>query len=116
MLFAQYIELTDDFKNGIVKQLRILLADKSRFAAVKGTRRDGNRTVMRRAVYSPCEPCKDDPKRPPVWQLKAEKIVHDQTEQEITYRDAFLEFFGVPVAYSPYFSTQTLPFIGAAAS
>ena len=104
VLFAEYIELTDDFKNGIVRELRILLADKSRFAAAEGTRRDGNRTVMRRAVYSPCEPCKDEPSRALVWQLKAEKIVHDQSDQEITYRNAFLELFGVPVAYSPYFS------------
>lgn len=104
VLFAEYIELTDEFKNGVVRKLRILLTDKSRFAAAQGARRDGNRTVMRHAVFSPCEPCKEDPSRAPLWQLKAEKIVHDQDAQEITYRNAFLELFGVPVAYTPYFS------------
>ncbi|HAA93787.1 MAG TPA: LPS-assembly protein LptD, partial [Rhodospirillaceae bacterium] len=104
VLFAEYIELTNEFKNGVIRELRILLTDKSRFAAAEGSRRDGNRTVMRRAVFSPCEPCKEDPSRAPLWQLKAEKIVHDQQEQEVSYRNAFLELFGVPVAYTPFFS------------
>jgi LPS-assembly protein len=104
VIFAEYVELTDEFKNGVVKQLRILLKDESRFAANEAIRRDANRTIMKQAVYSPCKPCKDDPSKPPLWQLKAEKIVHDQEEQEITYQNAFLELFGVPVAYTPYFS------------
>ena len=104
VLFAEFIELRDQFKNGVIKEMRILLTDKSRFAAREGSRQDGDRMVMKRAVFSPCEICKKDPQRAPLWQLKAGQIVHHQTDQEITYRNAFLEFYGVPIAYTPYFS------------
>ncbi|HYB09461.1 MAG TPA: LPS assembly protein LptD, partial [Alphaproteobacteria bacterium] len=55
-------------------------------------------------VYSLCELCKDDPDRPPLWQLKGQRIIHNEDEHEIYFEDATLEMFGVPVAYSPYFS------------
>lgn len=104
VLFADYLELTDNFKNGTVRQLRILLADKSRFSAANGRRMDGNLTVMNKAAFSPCKPCKRDPSRPPLWQLTARRIEHDQEDKEIRYRDAFLEVFGFPVFYAPYLS------------
>ena len=33
VIFAEYVELRDEFKNGIVKEIRIILNDDSRFAA-----------------------------------------------------------------------------------
>jgi len=104
VLFADYVELNDNLKNGTVKQLRILLADESRFSAANAKRKDGNLTVMNKAAFSPCKPCKKDPSRPPLWQLTARRIDHDQKDQEIRYRDAFLEFYGIPILYSPYLS------------
>ena len=59
---------------------------------------------MRRAVYSPCKLCEEDPDAPPLWQLKAERVEHDQEAREIRYRDVYLEMWGYPVAYSPYLS------------
>ncbi len=103
-LFADYVELTDDMRNGVIEQIRILLADDSRFAAVKGRRKDGTRTTLTRAVYSPCKVCEDDPERAPLWQLKATTILHDKTAREIRYQNARLELYGVPIAYSPFFS------------
>ena len=104
VVFADFVELTDEFKNGLVKRLGVLLTDDSRFAAIRAQRRDGNLTVMDKAVYSPCLPCKKNPNKPPIWQLKAERVEHDQKRREIRYRNAFLEMHGVPVAYVPYFS------------
>jgi LPS-assembly protein len=104
VMFAEFVQLNDAMKNGVVKQLRLLLTDDSRLAAVEARRRDGNLTVMKRAVYSPCKICKEDPDRPPVWQIKAQTVEHDQERQEIRYHNAFMEMFGIPVAYVPYFS------------
>jgi LPS-assembly protein len=55
-------------------------------------------------VYTACAPCKDDPKKPPLWQVKAARIIHDQKEHMIYFEDASLEFFGKPLAWLPYFS------------
>ncbi len=104
VLFAEFVELTDKMKNGVVKQIRLLLNDDSRFAANNARRLDGNRTLMRKAIYSPCKSCEEDPERPLVWQLKANRVEHDQAAREIRYRDVFLEMWGVPVAYTPYLS------------
>jgi LPS-assembly protein len=103
-VFADYVELTDSMREGVIESIRVLLADNSRFAASSARRLDGNRTTMNKAVYSPCEICRTDPTRPPLWQLKANKIVHDKAAQEIRYRDAWMEIYGYPVVYTPYFA------------
>ena len=104
VFFAERIELSDQLKNGFIRGFRALLADDSRMAANSARRVDGNRTEMTRAVYSPCKICDDDTERPPLWRIRASKVVHDQAAQTIDYRNARLEFFGFPVAYTPYFS------------
>ncbi len=101
--FAEYIELSDDMRDGFIRDVGVLMADKTRIAAASGSRREGRVTVFRKAVFSPCELCREDPSRPPLWQLKADEVIHDQEEHSLTYRNARLEFFGVPVAYTPYF-------------
>ena len=60
--------------------------------------------MFQNGVYTACEPCNDDPKKPPLWQVKAARIIHDQTEKMMYFEDARLEFFGVPIAYFPYMS------------
>jgi LPS-assembly protein len=102
-LYADRVTLSGDLRTGIAQQLRARLTDDSLFAAAEGRRIEGTRTELDRAVYSPCPLCPDSDS-PPLWQLTAQRIVHDQEAQQITYRNAFLEFFGVPVAYTPYLS------------
>lgn len=103
-LFAEYVELTDSMREGVIKEIRILLSDDSRFAANIARRTGGSRTILTKAVYSPCKVCREMPEKPPLWRLKAETIVHDKAAQKIRYKNVRLEMFGVPVAYSPYFS------------
>ncbi|MGH6718382.1 MAG: LPS-assembly protein LptD, partial [Alphaproteobacteria bacterium] len=103
VVFADYVELTDQFREGVIHGIRVLLADRSRFAANGAVRTGGRRTTMSKAVYSPCELCREDPARPPLWQIKALRIIHDQERHDIIYKDTWLEVFGVPVLYTPYF-------------
>ncbi|MCA3265435.1 MAG: LPS-assembly protein LptD, partial [Azospirillum sp.] len=102
VFFAEFVELTSDLRDGVMRDLRLLLADQSRFAAVTARRADGSRTTMRRATYSPCEPCADNPTRAPMWQIRAANVRHDEARKEIVYDEAWLEIRGVPVAYTPY--------------
>ena len=74
-------------------------------AASRADRTAGNYTVFENGVYTACAPCKDDPKKPPLWQVKGARIIHDQKERMLYFENAQLEFFGVPMAYLPYFST-----------
>jgi LPS-assembly protein len=104
VIFAEYMELRDDLKEGVVRGIRILLTDDSRMAAGGARRSGGNLTRMTKGVFSPCKICEDEPESAPLWQLKAAEITHDQEAKEIRYKHARLEMWGVPVAYTPYFA------------
>lgn len=102
-LFADRVVLSGDLREGVAEQLRARLVDNSLFAAAGGRRTGGVRTELDRAVFSPCPLCPDSD-APPLWQLSARRVVHDQEKQDVSYRHAFLELYGVPVAYLPYFT------------
>ena len=71
---------------------------------MRADRSQGNYTVLQNGVYTACEPCKDNPKKPPEWQVKAARIIHDDDEKMIYFEDATIDFFGLPVAYFPFMS------------
>ena len=104
VLFADYVELDDQFRDGFVQTVSLLFSDNSRAAAVRAIRQDGNVTTLDHAVYSPCLPCAEHPDRPLLWQVKAVKVTHDQAAKKVEYEDATFDVLGVPVAYLPYFS------------
>ena len=103
--YGEIINLSDDFRDGFVDSLRLETPEQTRMAGARADRSGGNITVLQSGVYTACEACADDPRKPPKWQVKAARIIHDQGEQMIYFEDARLEFFGVPLAYMPYFST-----------
>nr|WP_246742447.1 LPS-assembly protein LptD [Microvirga splendida] len=105
-------ELTDDFRSGFIDSLRVVQTTveqgrplTTRFSAPRAERAEGETTIFERGTYTACEPCKDNPERPPLWQVKAAKIIHNNSERTIYYEDATLELLGIPVAYLPYFWT-----------
>src|SRR5208337_5419696 len=53
IVFADFMELRDSMNEGFAKNVRMLLTDRSRLAANTGRRTNGNRTELRRGVYSP---------------------------------------------------------------
>ncbi|WFU14024.1 LPS-assembly protein LptD [Bradyrhizobium sp. CB3481] len=103
--YANIMDLSDDYRDGFVDSLRVDTADDTRMAASRADRSAGNYTVFENGVYTACAPCKDNPKKPPLWQVKGARIIHNQTDKMLYFENAQLEFFGVPMAYLPYFST-----------
>jgi len=102
--YANILDLSDDYRDGFVDSLHVDTADATRMAATRADRSSGNYTVFENGVYTACAPCKDDPKKPPLWQVKGMRIIHDQIDKMLYFENAQLEFFGVPLAYMPYFS------------
>ena len=103
VLFADYMELSDEMRDGVMRNIRLLLNAETRIAANEARRSGGNRTEMSKAVFSPCKLCPLHPDEPPLWQIKAVRVVHDQEARDVAYYDAWLEMFGIPVVYTPYF-------------
>jgi LPS-assembly protein len=103
---ADYADLTNQLNDGFIQDVRMMLADRTRVVGNTARRTgDGNRTEIRKSVYSPCDLCLDDPTAPPLWQLRAETLIHNKEQQLIEYKDATLDLFGWPILYTPYLST-----------
>ena len=93
--YGSRFELTDNFRDGFIKSLRVESTTvvrgetlKVRFAAPRAERSGGETTIFERGTYTACEPCKDNPERPPFWQVKATKIIHNSEERTIYYENA----------------------------
>ncbi len=99
---AEQLELTEKMRSGVIKGMLSKLTDGSRFTASEGIRQAGVRTTMRDATYTPCKVCETNPK--PLWQIKADKVVHDEVNKSIKYKNARMEFAGVPFFYTPMFA------------
>ncbi len=114
VFYGTVFELTDDFKNAFMNSLLVVSKEnpaangnpayRTRFAGPRAERVEGETTTIDNGTYSACEPCKDDPTRPPLWQVQAKRIIDNHVDHKIYYEDAWLELYGWPVAYMPYFS------------
>lgn len=103
-IYADEMDVTDDFGNGFINALRVETTDNTRFAAESAEREGGNVTTFNNGVYTACEPCEEKPDRAPIWRVKAKRIIWNGKEKTVKFKDASFELFGMPIAYMPYFS------------
>jgi len=102
--YSPSAELTDDFASGFADEVQTIGTNKTRMTSTRAERSGGDITVLHNGIYTACEPCKDHPEWPPLWQVRAGEIVENQTTHTIYFKDAYFDAFGVPVLYIPYFS------------
>ena len=102
--YGDRIELTDALKDGVIDNLLVVLADESRLAANRGSRKDGVYT-LNYAAYTACkvETADGCPKKPS-WEVKAVKVVYDPAKKRVVYEGARIELFGLPVVPLPFLS------------
>jgi LPS-assembly protein len=101
---ADRLTLSSNFRDGFIRSLRALTQDDSRIAATNAYRKDG-KTIYENGVVTACKPCEANPDRPPVWRVKATRVIQDPEDQNIYYENAQFEVYGVPVGWFPYFYT-----------
>jgi LPS-assembly protein len=99
--FADHVVLTDRMRNGALSGFGALIGKTGRLAARNAERVNGNTVIAHRTVYSPCTICQKQGQRTPLWQVKAERVVYDQTKHRVRFRNATIEVKGVPVAWLP---------------
>jgi LPS-assembly protein len=106
--YSDQIDITDNFSDGFIQSLRVETPEETHFAAERGERAstpNGETTTFSNGVYTACQPCREHPERPPLWQVQATKIIVNHQEHMVYFHNAALEFMGVPIAWVPYFST-----------
>jgi LPS-assembly protein len=99
--YGDSVELTDTLRDGIVSNFLLVLEDGGRLAAVEA-RREGGRTMLNRAAYSPCAVIgRDGCPQDPTWHITAVQVTHDPARRRIYYRGATLNLFGGPILPLP---------------
>ena len=99
--FADHMVLTDHMRDGALKGFGALIGKSGRLAARSAQRVGGTTLIAHNGVYSPCKICQQTGSRTPLWQVKAERIVYDQTKHQVRFTSATIEVKGVPVAWLP---------------
>jgi LPS-assembly protein len=102
-IFADEMDVTDDFRDGFVNALRVETPEKTYMGADSAERAGGAVTIFNRGVYTACAPCEDKPNKPPVWRIKAKTVVWNGQSKTIRFLHSRFEFFGLPIAYFPQF-------------
>ncbi|MDF2096200.1 LPS-assembly protein LptD [Aquibaculum arenosum] len=102
-VFAERAEVTSDLDEAFVNQVRALLRGSNRMTAANAVRTGDNLTVFNKARFTPCSACTFGDEEQPLWHLEADEVTHDQEARTLRYRNARLNMFGIPVAYTPYF-------------
>lgn len=91
--------LTSELSNSLIKGARFLIAGQFQLAADQAQYKDNRFKVLDRVVASTCYICKSDPV--PFWQIRANRVVHDELEKQLYFENARLEFLGLPILYAP---------------
>ncbi|MGR6431367.1 LPS-assembly protein LptD [Rhizobium sp. PAMB 3174] len=100
-VYADKMDITDDFADGFVNTLRVETTDNTRLAAETAERVNGKVSILHKGIYTACLPCESDPSRPPVWQIKAERVIQNGETHTIRLEKAKFELFGRPIAFFP---------------
>jgi LPS-assembly protein len=100
-LYADKMDITDDFGNGFIDALRVETTDNTRLVALKGRRVNAEEMILENGIYTACEPCKQHPEKPPFWQVKAERVIQNGKTHTVRLENAKFELFGRPIAYIP---------------
>lgn len=101
-IYADNLDVTDDFADGFVNALRIETPDNTRIIAESAERNGGTETTFNNGIYTACEPCKENPAKAPLWQVKARKVIQNGVTQTVRLERATFELFGMPIAFLPY--------------
>ena len=99
MLEGSSLEYNIDSDQGTIENASYALREKrARGRATRIIRRDASRHTLEGAFYTTCPPGKRD------WAVRSTKVDLDFDAGEGTARNVVLDFKGVPILYSPYFS------------
>lgn len=98
-VLATAAELDSGLRNGILRGARMVFDQQVQLAALQMTRVEGRYSQLYKTAVTSCDVCSDG--SAPLWQIRAERITHDQTERQLYFEGAQLLIKDVPVFYFP---------------
>ncbi|WP_322888905.1 MULTISPECIES: LPS-assembly protein LptD [unclassified Yoonia] len=98
VLTAQSGDLDPRLENGILLGARLVLDQELQLAANQINRQDGRYLQLYRSTASSCRVCGT---RAPLWEIRAERVVHDTFEQQLYFENATFLVRGLPLFWLP---------------
>lgn len=99
LMLANSAELDSKLRNGVLISARMVLEQQLQLAAAEIRVIGGRYTQLYKTVASSCHICDENPI--PLWQIRAERVVHDREEQQLYFDNAQLRVMDVPVLWLP---------------
>jgi LPS-assembly protein len=106
--YADVVNLDHKLQKGRLLSFKSRIGKKGLFSSHAAEMKDKKHMRLHSIVFSPCSVCKNN-LRPflPLWQIRASEANIDLEKERVHYKNARIEAYGVPVFYTPYFSTPT---------
>lgn len=98
ILTAESADLDPKLQNGLLLSARMVLNEQLQLAANRIDRVDGRLTQLTKVAATSCNVCDG---RPPLWDIRASRIVHDQEAQQLYLDNAVLRVRGLPIFWLP---------------
>lgn len=98
-VLADAAEMDQGLQNGLLTGARMVFDQHVQLAALQMSRVSGRYTQLFKTAVTSCTVCGNG--KPPLWQIRARKVTHDQKEQQIYFEGAQLRVMDVPVFYFP---------------
>ncbi|THD82964.1 LPS-assembly protein LptD [Aliigemmobacter aestuarii] len=98
-VLADQADLAADLTEGILTSARLVLNERLQIAAAEMFRVSGRYTQLSNTVASSCQVCAENPV--PLWEIRADRVIHDQEERQLYFDHAQLRVAGLPVFYIP---------------
>ncbi len=99
VLTATQAQLDQGFRNGLLESARFVLDEQLQIASARAARVQGRYTAMSQVAATSCQVCGTE--GPPLWAIRATRVVHDAEERQIYFDNAQLRVLGVPVFFIP---------------
>ena len=99
LLVAEEAQLSADLRNGILKSARLVLDQQLQIAAAQINRVEDRYTQLSRVTASSCQVCQKSPV--PLWQIRADRVVHDEKERQLYFHGALVRVADVPILCLP---------------
>lgn len=100
VILADQAELSEDLQNGLLMGARLVLNDQLQLASVQMNRVGGRYIQLYKTAVTSCRICENDP-RPPLWQIRAKRVIHDREERQLFFDGAQFRVGNVPIFYLP---------------
>ena len=98
ILTADRATLDPRLENGILQSARIVLDQQLQLVANQIDQQDGRYTQLYKTAATSCRVCGDGP---PLWEIRAERVIRDAEELQLYFENATFHVRGVPLLWLP---------------